>query len=327
VSKFYLAAMRMLTLGMLLLIAGPAAAQNDFPSRPIHLISPYTPGGGNDILSRLIGAELTKAWGQQVIVENRPGGNTIIGTDYTAKAPPDGYTILLAGSSHVLVPLMLKTPYDPFKDFAPVATIANGEHVLLINPSLPAKNLREFIAYAKTKPGALNYGTYGSGTTSQLASELINMTAGIKIQHIPYKGTAPALADLMGGQVQMFMSTIPPAVPQIHAGRVRAIAITGETRLPALPEVPTFEEGGLTGFARIGGFYGIVATGGTPKAVVDKMSAQIAKILTLPDFKEKLAAQGLSPLICTPEEYTARLKDFYAMNAKIIKAANIKIEQ
>ena len=319
--------MRMLTLGMLLLIAGPAAAQNDFPSRPIHLISPYTPGGGNDILSRLIGAELTKAWGQQVIVENRPGGNTIIGTDYTAKAPPDGYTILLAGSSHVLVPLMLKTPYDPFKDFAPVATIANGEHVLLINPSLPAKNLREFIAYAKTKPGALNYGTYGSGTTSQLASELINMTAGIKIQHIPYKGTAPALADLMGGQVQMFMSTIPPAVPQIHAGRVRAIAITGETRLPALPEVPTFEEGGLTGFARIGGFYGIVATGGTPKAVVDKMSAQIAKILTLPDFKEKLAAQGLSPLICTPEEYTARLKDFYAMNAKIIKAANIKIEQ
>ncbi len=326
-SKFSLTVIRVLTLGMFLCIAGAAGAQQDFPTRPIHLISPYTPGGGNDILSRLIGHKLTEAWGQQMIVENRPGGNTIIGTDYTAKAPPDGYTILLAGSSHVVVPILIKTPYDPMKDFAPVATIANGEHVMLLNPSVPAKTLQEFIAYAKSKPGALNYATYGSGSTSQLISELFNLTVGVKIQHVPYKGTAPALADLIGGQVQLFMSTIPPAVPHINSGRVRAIAITGETRLPALSQVPTFEEAGLSGFTRIGGFYGIVTTAGTPKAVIDKMSAQIARILALPDIKEKLGAQGLVPLLSTPEQYTARLKEFAALNAKIIKAANIKIEQ
>lgn len=326
-SRFSLGLLRMLVLCMLLAIGGPARAQQDFPAKPVRLISPYAPGGGNDILSRQMAQRLTEAWGQQVIVENRPGGNTIIGTDFVAKAPPDGYTILLAGSSLMVVPLLIKTPFDPIRDFAAVATIASGEHVLVINPAVPANNLREFIALAKSKPGVLNYATYGAGSTSQLAAELLNMTAGIKIQHIPYKGTGPALADLMGAQVQMFMSTITPAIPLINSGKLKAIAITGEKRSPALPQVPTFEEGGISGFARIGGFYGIITTAGTPKAIVDKMSAQIAKILALPDFKEKLAGQGLTPLISTPEHYAALMKEFSALNAKIIKAANIRIEQ
>ena len=307
--------------------AVPAAAQQDYPTRSIHLISPYSPGGGNDIVARLLAQKLTDAWGQQVIVENRPGGNTIIGTDATAKAPPDGYTILLAPSSHVVVPLLMKTPYDPFKDFAPVASLASGEHILLLNSSIPVQNLQEFISLTKSKPAELNYATYGSGSTAQLAAELFNMTVGVKMQHIPYKGTGPALADLIGGQVQVFFSTIPPAIPHINSGRLKAVAITGEKRLTALPQVPTFDEGGLAGFARIGSFYGVITTGGTPKVIVDKLSAQVARILTQADFVEKLAAQGLVPLITNPEQYTARLKEFGAVNARIIKAANIRMEQ
>jgi len=327
VNTFSLVVMRALTLGVLLAIAGIAAAQQPYPSKPIRLVSPYPPGGGNDILSRLLAQKLSEGLGQQVIVDNRPGGNTIIGTEVTAKAPPDGYTILLAGSSHVLVPLLMKAPYDPIKDFAPVATLAGGELVLLANTSVPANNLQEFIALAKSKPGQLNYASYGTGTPSHLAGEFFCMKAGIKMQHIPYKGSAPALADLIGGQVQAFFSTIPSALPQVNSGKVKAVAVTGEKRLPALPAVPTFGEAGLPDFARIGGFYGIVAPAGTPKEIVDKLSAQIARILTLPDFKEKLAAQGVAPYSSTSEQFAALLKESFAANAKIIKAANIKLEQ
>ncbi len=326
-SKLSVAVMRMLALGMLLAIAGSAAAQQPYPNKPIRLISPYPPGGGNDILSRLLAQKLTEGLGQQVMVDNRPGGNTIIGTEVTAKSPADGYTILLAGSSHVLVPLLIKAPYDPIKDFAPVGTLAGGELILLANASVPANNLREFIALAKSKPGELNYASFGSGTPSHLAGEFFGMKAGVKMQHIPYKGTGPAMSDLVSGQVQAFFSTIPPALPQVNSGKVKGIAVTGEKRLPALPAVPTFSEAGLPDFARIGGFYGIVAPAGTPKEIVDKLSAQIARILTLPDFKEKLAAQGVAPFTSTPEQFALLLKESFAANAKIIKAANIKIEQ
>ena len=263
-SKSSFVVMRIFAMCTLLAIAGAAAAQQPYPSKPVRLVSPYPPGGGNDILSRLLAQKLSEGLGQQVIVDNRPGGNTIIGTEVTAKAPADGYTILLAGSSHVLVPLLMKAPYDPIKDFAAVATLAGGELVLLVNSSVPAKNLQEFIALAKAKPGELNYASYGTGTPSHLAGEFFCMKAEVRMQHVPYKGSTPALSDLIGGQVQAFFSTIPSALPQVNSGKVRAIAVTGEKRLSAMSAVPTFDEAGLPDFARIGGFYGIVAPAGTP---------------------------------------------------------------
>ncbi|MFH1604261.1 MAG: tripartite tricarboxylate transporter substrate binding protein, partial [Pseudomonadota bacterium] len=297
------AVVRMVTVGVLMAIAGSVGAQQAYPSKPIRIISPYSPGGGNDIMSRLLGQKLTEAWGQQVVVENRPGGNTIIGTEATAKAPPDGYTILLAPSSHVVVPLLMKTPYDPFKDFTPITSLARGEHLMVISPAVPAKDLQEFIALAKSKQIKLNYATYGAGSTSHIIAEFFNLTTGLKMQHVPYKGTGPALTDVMGGQVEVFMSTMPPAVPLVKSGKLKAIAITGEKRSAALPQVPTFLEYGLSEFRKIGSFYGIIGPAHIPKAIVDKLAAQIAKIQAMPDFKEKLATQGVVPLINTPEQF------------------------
>ena len=301
-------------------------AQQTYPTRSIRLISPYTPGGGNDILARLLGHRLSEAWSQQVIVENRPGGNTIIGTDALAKSPADGYTLMVVGSSHVLIPLLMKVPYDPIKDFATVATLAIGDLTLVVNPSLPANNLREFIALAKSKPGQLDYATYGAGSTGHLATELLSMIAGLKMQHIPYKGAGPAMADLVGGQVQLFFGTTASVLSHVKAGTLKAIAISGDKRKPALPDVPTFAEAGLPGF-NVTFWYAVLAPAGTPKEIIDKLSAQIARILTLPDYKEKLATQGVEPFISTPEQFAALLRADMATFAKVIKTANIKLEQ
>jgi len=320
------AVVHMATLGVLLAIAGSAGAQQDYPNKVIRFITPYAPGGTTTIVARLVGQKLTESWGQQVLIDNRPGGNTYIGNDAVAKAPPDGYTILLASGSHVLAPLLLKAPYDPIKDFAPVATIATTEYVLLLHPSVPANNLKEFIAYAKSRPGELNYATPGAGVPQHLAHEILNMLAGIKTVHIPYKGAGPALVDLLGGQVQFYFSTIVTAIPHVNSGKLKAMAITGDKRLSALPNVPTFAEAGLPGSFKTGGFYGILAPAGTPKPIVDKLSAEVAKYLAQPDFQEKLVVQGLTPYIASAEKYAALLKEGLATNASIIKKANIKIE-
>jgi len=321
----FVAVMRMVTVGVLLVIAGPVFAQSAYPNRPIHLISPFSPGGGSDIVARLISQKLAESWGQQVIVDNRPGGNTIIGTDALAKSPPDGYTIMMAGSGHVLVPLLMKVPYDPIKDFAPVATIASGELILVLNLAVPANNLRELIALAKSKPGQLNYATYGSGSASHLGMELFSSIAGIKMQHIPYKSGPPAIADLIGGQVHMYLSVIPSVLPHIKAGRLKAIAVSGETRSSAVPQVPTFTESGVPG-VEAKYWHSILAPAGTPKAIIDKMSTEIARILALPDFKEKLQSQGLDPFVSTPDQFAALLNAAKSRYAKIIKDANIKLE-
>ena len=250
----------------------------------------------------------------------------MVGTDALARSQPDGYTLMLAGSGHVLVPLLLNAPYDPIKDFAPVATIARNELVLVLNPSVPASNLSEFIAYAKSKPGQLNYATPGAGGVQHLAHELLNLLAGMQTQHIPYKGGGPALADLIGGQVQLHMSTSSPVIAYIKSGRLKAMAVTGHKRLPALSEVPTFDEAGLAGLADIGTYYGVLAPAGTPKTIVDKLSAEMARYLAQPAFQEKLVSQGLDPFVSTPEQYAAALKDSLATNVKIVKSANIKFE-
>ncbi len=319
---------RRISAGFFLSLAASAGAQQaypPFPSKPIRIISPYPAGGTTDILSRLVGPKLTEAWGQPVIVDNRPGGNTIIGTEAMVKSPPDGYTLLCILSSHVIVPNLAPTPYDVIKDFAAVATITSAQLVLVIHPSVPAKNLHELIALAKAKPGQLNYGSGGSGTVTHLAGEFFNNQAGIKTQHIPYKGSAQALTDTVGGQMHMYFSPPIVALPHIKSGRLRAIAMTGETRLAALQGVPTAVESGIKGFV-INIWYGFLAPAATPGAIVNKLSAEIARVMSLPDLREKLSSQGMDPFISTPEQFAALIKADHAKFARIIKNSHIKLE-
>jgi len=315
-----------LTAVVLMAIAGSAAAQQAYPSKPIRFIVPYAPGGTTTPLARLVGQKLTESWGQPVIVDNRPGAGTMIGTDAVAKAAPDGYTILLAGGSLTLIPLLLKAPYDPIKDLAPVATFARTEFVLVVNSKLPVNNIKEFVAYAKARPGELNYATPGAGGAQHVAHELLNLVAGIKTLHIPYKGAAPALTDLLGGQVQMFFSTVLTAIPHIKTGRIKALGITGQSRAPGLPDVPTFSEAGLPGLDEIGNWFGVVMPAGTPKDIVAKMSTEIGKYSAMPDFKEFLVNQGLASVYADTGQFTAQLQADLVRFNRIIKAANIKIE-
>ncbi|MES2565036.1 MAG: tripartite tricarboxylate transporter substrate-binding protein, partial [Pseudomonadota bacterium] len=218
--------------------------QSEYPTKPIRWIVPFPPGGSTTIIARMTGQKLTESWGQQVVVDNRGGGNTIIGSEAMVRAAPDGYTILQVTTTHVINPSLLATPYDAVKDFAPIATLVATETLLVVNPSLPAKTLQELIALAKSKPGQLNFGSSGSGTTNHLALELFSIMAGIKMQHIPYKGAGPAVIDLIGGQIQLFTNNALPLTPFVKSGKIRAIAVSGETRLRALPDVPTFTQGG-----------------------------------------------------------------------------------
>jgi tripartite-type tricarboxylate transporter receptor subunit TctC len=259
-------------------------------------------------------------------VENRPGGNTIIGSEAMVRSPPDGYTLLSILTSHVIVPNLAPTPYDAVKDFAAVATIANTQLVLVVHPAVPAKNLQELIALARSKPGLLNYGSGGSGTVTHLAGEYFNMLSGAKTQHIPYKGSSQALTDVVGGQIHMYYSPPIVAIPHIKSGRLKAIAATGGTRLQALPQVPTAMESGLKGF-ELDIWYGLLAPAATPKAVIDKLSGEMAKILAMPDIREKLLSQGMTPYTTTPDQFAALLKADLAKYARIIKTANIKLEQ
>ena len=303
-----------------------ASAQQPYPAKPIRFISPYPAGGTTDIMARLIGPKLTESWGQPVIVDNRPGGNTIIGTDAMLKAAPDGYTLLSILSSHVIVPNLAPTPYDVIRDFAAIATIASSQLVLVIHPSLPARNLQQYIAFARSRPGQLNYGSGGSGTVTHLAGEFFNMQAGVKVQHIPYKGSLPALTDTIGGQMQAYFSPPIMAIGHIRSGKLIALATTGESRLGALPAIPTAAEAGLKGYA-VDVWYGFLAQVATPRPVIEKLSIEITRILALPDIREKLSSQGMEPMVSTPGHFAARMRDDYAKFASIIKTAKIRLEQ
>jgi len=320
--KTFKAMVRMLSAGALMLIVGAAAAQEAYPNRAIHFITPFAPGGSTTTVAHLVGEKLTEHWGQPVIVENRPGGNMIIGTDALAKSPPDGYTIMLTSNSHII--MFQSLPYDPIKDFAPVATAYGAEFLMVINAALSANNLQEFIALAKSKPGQLNYGSTGTGGSGHLAMAMFCTLAGVNMQHIPYKGAGPAMIDLMGGQIQMHTNNPLVMIPHIKSGKVKAMAITGERRLAALPQVPTFTEAGLPGLD-VKVWFGVLAPAATPKPIIDKLAAEIARIVTLPDIKEKLLSQGLQPIVTTPEQFAALMKADMAKYAKIIKTANIKM--
>jgi tripartite-type tricarboxylate transporter receptor subunit TctC len=306
-------------------ISMPAAAQQAYPVKPIRLITPYSPGGVNDLLGRPVIQKLGETLGRPVLFDNRPGGNTIIGIQAVARAPADGYTLLQLSSSYLLTTQLLPVPFDAAADFTPVATLASTEFVLVVHPSLPVNSVKELIALAKARPGQLNYASTGAGGTIHVTSELFNMLAGVKTNHIPYKGNAPAIIDLMSGQVHLHFTAPIAVISQIKAGRLKAIGISGDKRAAALPRVPTFSEAGLPGFeAR--SWYGWLAPTGTPRPIIDRLSAEVARILALPDTREKLQSQAMEAFISTPEQMARLISADRARFAKIIATAKIKIE-
>ena len=310
---------------LLVAFAGSSAAQQGFPSKPIRFIIPYPPGGGTTVVAHLISPKLTELWGQPVIVDNRPGGNTIIGHDALLRLPPDGHAIVMSSSSFLLNSILAKLPYDSFKDFAPVTTLYISEQVLTLSNKVPASNLKELIAYAKAHPGELNYATVSSGGSTHLASELLNMMAGIKTQQVNYKGAGPALTDQIGGQVQLSFTAPAAAINYIRSGQLRAIAITGDKRTPALSQVPTFAEAGLPGFeATI--WFGVQARAGTPKEIVERLAADLARVIKMPDISEKMVNEATEPHTMTPDAFAARMQAERVVWERVIKTARIVVE-
>ena len=315
-----------LTLAALAAFSGPlAAAQQNYPTKPIRWVTPYPPGGSTTTVSRLVGEKLSEALGKPVIVDNRPGGNTVIGADAVAKATPDGYTVLYSGNSQVILQLLMKPPYDIFKDFAPITTIVKTNYILVVNPALPVKNLQDFIAYAKARPGELNVASVASGSGQHLMGELFNIQTGIKMKHIPYRGGAQGIIDLMGGQVQASFSNANNVIPLIQAGKLKGLAITGEKRTASVPQVPTYAEAGLPSYDPKN-WQGVLAPAGSPRPIITRLSNEIAKILAMPDIAEKLVKAGMEPWHLGPEKTAAQMKADYAESAKVIKTANIKLE-
>jgi tripartite-type tricarboxylate transporter receptor subunit TctC len=306
------------------LSVGNAHAQA-YPSKPVRLVVPFAAGGSTDIIARTIGQKLNEAWGQPVLVDNRPGGSTVIGTDIVAKAPPDGYTLLVTPAPFTIVPSLATTklPYDPAKDFEPVTLINTTALVVVVHPGVPAKSIKDLIALAKRKPGALNFGSSGSGGSNHLAGELFNAMAGVKMTHIPYKGNAPALIDLVGGHVDVVFNGLTSALPLIKSGKLRALAVTSLQRAASMPDMLTLDELGLKGFQAVA-WNGLTAPARTPKDVVARINADVVKITRSPDLVERLKAEGSDAVGSTTPEYAAFLRDEIAKWAKVIQFAGVK---
>jgi tripartite-type tricarboxylate transporter receptor subunit TctC len=302
-------------------VAAPLWAQ-PYPNKPIRLILPMAPGGPTDILGRTIGVRLAEQLGQPVVTENRPGAGGNLGTELAAKAKPDGYTIVLGSATLAIGPsLYKKLNYDPIKDFTPISLLSQVNMVVLVHPSLPVKNLKEFVEYAKANPGKLNFGSGGIGAISHLGCELLKSVAKINIVHVPYKGTGPALIGLMGGEVSMTVSSPSAAIPQIQSGKAIALAVLGNERLPSLPNVPTAKESGID--LVVTSWHGLLAPAGTPRNIVDRLSKEWVKIAAMPDTKEKMQGAGFEPFSSTPDQYSEFLKAETELWAKVIKEANI----
>ncbi|HSN40664.1 MAG TPA: tripartite tricarboxylate transporter substrate binding protein [Burkholderiales bacterium] len=306
------------------LFCGAAQAQA-YPAKPLRLILPFPPGGPSDILGRALAQKLSEQLGQNVVPDNRPGAGGNLGAELTAKSPHDGYTLLLTSPSIAISPsLYSKLNYDPARDFAPVARVASIQNVMLVHPSVPAKTLKEFIQLARSNPGKLNFGSGGAGTTNHLASELLKSLAHINMVHVPYKGSGQAMLGLMGGQVDMVVIAVPPAVPQIQAGKVRPLAVLSERRVATLPNVPTAKEAGVDNF-EVAVWYGILMPGGTPREIVTRLNQEITKALAAPDLRERLSAAGIDPWPSTAEQFVDFIKSETARYAKVIKAAGVRV--
>jgi len=314
-----------LALAGLASVAGAVHSQQGYPNRPVRFIVPNAPGGSITLLARLVGPKITERLGQHVIVDNRPGGNGFIAGELLAKAAPDGYTFMVVSNTLVVTPLLLPATYDPIKDFAPIATLIKSEFVLVTHPSVPAKTVQEFIALAKAKPGELTYATSGSGNANHLAAEMFAMLAGVRMQDVPYKGGGPALIDLLGGQVKAFFNLPITFIPHIRNGKLKAIAVSGDARLTALPQVPTFTEAGLPGYD-VKSWQGVIGPARLPRAIVDRLAAELAAIVALPDVRERVVSQGMETFYNGPASFGALMKEDMVRQAKVIKAANIKLE-
>ena len=307
--------------------APAAAAAQDYPSRPITLIVPYAAGGGNDVMARAAADKMSRTLGQQIVIENRGGAGGSIATRQIAKSAPDGYTLGLGGTGTLAInpTLYANSGYDPRKDFAPVGLIATSALVVCVHPSLPVRSIPDLIALAKKEPGKLNFASAGAGSGIHLGTEYFASMAGIKLTHVPYKGSSPALTDLVGGHVAIYFSSLPPAVGLVKEGKVRALAVTGTKRSPIFPDLPTVAEAALPGYEAVL-HYGIVAPAGTPRAIIDKLSAALRAAVMSDDLKTRLADDGAEPLPSTPEEYAADIDREETKWSAIVKASGAKAE-
>lgn len=298
-----------------------------YPSKPVRLVVPFPPGGTTDILARAVAQKLSEAWGQQAIVDNRPGAGGNIGSDLVAKAAPDGYTLLMGTvGTHAINPsLYTKMPYDHVKDFAPVILVAGVPNVLVVNPSVPVNSVKDLIAYAKANPDKLNFASSGNGTSIHLSGELFRTMTGVQITHVPYKGSSPALTDLMGGQVQLMFDNLPSSLQFIKAGKLKALAVTSTARSAALPDVPTLAESGLPGF-EASSWFGVLAPAGTPPDIVARINGAIGAWLATPEAKDKLMSQGAIAAGGTPDEFAKHIAAETAKWAKVVKASGAHVD-
>jgi len=315
-------------LGFVLAAALTSPAHADFPdkTKTIRVVVPYTPGGFNDTLGRIMAQKLTDDWGVTAVVENRPGGGTLIGTDTVAKAPADGYTLLVVAFPFAVNPtLYAKLPYDTLKDFAPLILAGQAANLLVVNNDMPVKTVKELIDTTKTKPGAISYGSTGSGSSNHLSMELFRLMTATQMIHVPYKGSAPMVTDLLGGHVQVAFDNVPNVVTQVKAGKLRALAITSLARDPSLPDIPTVAEAGVPGY-EVGVWFGMVAPAATPPDVVARLNAQLNKILAMPDVKQKFSDQGVNPAGGTPERFGEHLRAQIEKWGKVVKESGAKVE-
>ncbi len=309
-----------------LLATAPSAQAQKYPERPIRMVVPFAPGGGTDIIGRIVGQGLSEALGQPVVIDNRGGAGSTLGTEIAAKSPADGYTLLFGNISLAFnATLYTRLRYDTLRDLAPVTLAAVQPNILVINPAIPARSLKEFIDLARTNPGKYNYASAGTGSGTHLAAELLKLLTKIDIVHVPYKGTGPALTDLLGGQVNMMVSTFASALPHVKSGRMRALAVTTAKRSPATPDVPTLIEGGVPGFD-YSTWYGLLAPAGTPRAVIDTLNATTHKVLRRDDIRQRLEQQGVDPIMNTPAEFAAYLRSETEKWGKVVKATGAKAE-
>jgi tripartite-type tricarboxylate transporter receptor subunit TctC len=306
-----------------ILLHGAIAAAQNYPTGPIRIVVPFPPGGGTDILTRLIGQKLNEAWGQPVVVENRGGANGTIGAAAVAKAPPDGYTMLVVPAGFAVNPSIYKSlPFDTLKDLAPVSLLASNPSVLVVHPSFPPRTVKELVEFLKAHPGEINYASSGNGSPPHMMTELFKLMTGTKINHVPYKGGGPATIAVVAGEVPIYILNPSQAAPHIKSGRVRPLGVTSEKRDPAFPDIPTIAEAGVPGYAMTN-WYGLFVPAGTPRPVVNKIQGEVVRILNLAVVKERLAAEGATVVGSTPEQFTAFLKEEIAKDARVVKASGL----
>ena len=310
---------------LLALIAAGCVQAQTYPTKPIRFIVGFPPGGTNDIVARALAPKLSEHLGQQVVVDNRGGANTAIACDLFVRTPPDGHTLMLNAPGHATNPALLKLNFDSIRDFAFITLVAQSQNLLVVHPSLPAKSVKELIAISKKRPGDINYGSSGIGTTVHLSAELFQYMTGIKWVHVPYKGGGPGLVALLSGEVSLYFGNVPTVIRQARAGKLRAVAVTGPKRTPAAPDIPTVAESGVPGY-EVTTFYGVSAPAKTPRPIIDRLHREFVRALNSPDLRERLQGLGAEPVGNTPEQYTAFMQHEIAKWGKVIKAAGIKGE-